>query len=70
MNDTNDAQGIEKIVRITKEKQVIEARLSNEAEAQIANEDVKKWERIKLAERQKSEIDENTTQAKEAANQS
>ncbi|MAA80280.1 MAG: hypothetical protein CL916_13580 [Deltaproteobacteria bacterium] len=67
VNDTNDAQGIEKIVRITKEKQVIEARLSNEAEAQIANEDVKKWERIKLAERQKSEIDENTTQAKEEA---
>ena len=65
VNDTNDAQGIEKIVRITKEKQVIEARLSNEAEAQIANEDVKKWERIKLAERQKAEIDENTTQAKE-----
>jgi uncharacterized membrane protein YqiK len=67
VNDTNDAQGIEKIVRITKEKQVIEARLSNEAEAQIASEDVKKWERIKLAERQKADIDETTTQSKEEA---
>jgi len=67
VNDTNDAQGIEKIVRITKEKQVIEARLSNEAEAQIANEDVKKWERIKLAERKTSEIDEATMQATEEA---
>ena len=66
-NDTNDAQGIEKIVRITKEKQVIEAQLSNDAEAKIASDDVKKHERIKLAERQMAEIEESTTKAKEEA---
>jgi uncharacterized membrane protein YqiK len=67
VNDTNDAQGIEKIVRITKDKLVIEAQLSNEAEAKIAAEDVKKWERIKQAEREKAKIDEQTLQAKEEA---
>ena len=67
VNDTNDAQGIEKIVRITKDKQVIEAQLSNEAEAKIATEDVKKWERIKQAEREKAKIDEQTEQAKQEA---
>jgi uncharacterized membrane protein YqiK len=66
-NDVNDAIGIEKIVRVTKEKQVVEATLSNEAEAAIASENVKKCERIKQAEKETAEIEERTLLAKETA---
>ena len=66
-NDVNDAVGIEKIVRVTKKKQVIEAQLSYEAEASIAAEDVKKEERIKKAEQEKAIIYEKTVLATETA---
>jgi len=66
-SDVNDAVGIEKIVRVTKNKLVIEATLSNEAEAAIAAEKVKLTERVKKAERDTAEIEEQTALAKAKA---
>ena len=66
-DDVNDAVGIEKITEVTQNKRVREAELSNEAEAAIAAEHVKKLQRIKHAERQEAEEEEKTIQAKEEA---